>query len=168
MSPDIIGYDPRTSGESDEPEEEPWPDETAHLVVVNKPFSTSIENLPDALIDEYGVDTERDRHVTFRPGEEIPETLVTPAVWKSVGGWRILALDSAGQRLNPVTTAETRGDVDYAEDLETWRQGANLDFSQVYECGECGKTFSSRDALNGHGAAHADRDDDAVEEVSAE
>jgi hypothetical protein len=140
---------------SEPPEPPRWWDEVAHFLVLHKSISFSgvRETDPD--------DKEDNGTVAFDKGEEIPPELVTPTVYDAFGD-RIAALDGAGERLDKTTYAERNGDIESESVLSSWRSENNLSRRtvEVFECGECGKTFETLDALNGHQSAHVERAED--------
>ena len=143
MTPRVLGGD----GKSDEPI--PWPDEAEHFVVLHKGVRITGGTAAD-------LDLSDGDAVVFDPGEELPEDLVTPGLWRGCSD-RLAALDAHGERLDRPCRAEQSGHFDGEAALRTWRRENDLDRRRVeaYECGECGKVFSSKDALNGHMGAHS-------------
>lgn len=94
--------------------------------------------------------------VAYEVGDEVPLAVARRA-WAGHSD-RLACLDDAGERLDRPGRGEANGDVDAEPALAAWRRENNLRRTtvEVFECGECGATFESRQALNGHQSKHAE------------
>mgnify|MGYP006303464451 CR=1 FL=1 len=84
---------------------------------------------------------------------------VEPSTYRALAGDRLVAVDADGERLTDYVRAEDnrRFDMDTDADLDRWRerQGITRQTVSTFACGECGQTFETAAALNGHQSAHA-------------
>lgn len=139
------------SGDESEPEARPWPEGTAHVVVLARDGKLACPGH----VYQAKVDSDHDENVLveFENGDELPEALWGSS-WQG-GSDRLAALDGNGERLDRPSVFEESELAEAA--LETWRRenGMIRRTVQVYQCDECGKEFNTQAALSGHMGAHA-------------
>lgn len=118
-----------------------WPD-AAHAVVLHRRHvvSTGDPATPEV----------------YAAGDEVPLS-VAAASW-SAHSDRLAVVDADGNRLDTPHRNERNPNRPLSADaLEAWRaaRGMRTETRTVHVCDECGETFDSRGALNGHQSAHA-------------
>lgn len=139
------------SGEQrgDDADAGPLPEGTEHVIVLHRQLrvTTGFE-------DEYP-DGEAPDAVVYERGDEVPLP-VARRCWDAFSDSLAALSGDSGERLDTPGRAEASGNFDAEPALSAWRRENNLQRTtiEVFRCGECGDTFETREALNGHQSKH--------------